>query len=328
MAATAGLMSYFERFQAGDIRIPSNEVLVPIAAKLDSIAGECIQQLMRILRCSKEHWQRVSLLKDQDPLAGTYNKKSSKVLLGNASPFEQMVALADWHDKAKIQEIHTFFFAAKNNTDYINVKAALPRSGGIPTLMHVVLGTSSKYRLAPNYFDRWAEKDPWLDSGQEAYIYSLEGLEFVRQPHFSAATVIKGNAYEAEFIDEGWRYGETYACVESPKQSANLPSKMRSAALNACALPKVLADFSDPTADETDFSLPIKYENYSDSGYRDFIDTSVSAGRLIKATKKALVDRQDRELTVLVENLVIKKIGVPKTPFLKKCIAQVLEMRG
>ena len=229
----------------------------------------------------------------------------------------QLVATSDWLAQAHIKKVHTFFVAV-GDSDYIPVKAN--KFSREATLMHVVLGATNGSHKAPKYVD-WAKEDPWGNPSQSRFIYPLEMLEIVRQPNYSAATILKGNAFESEFIDQQWRYGAEYACVEAKGQAKDTKKKINSAGLNACGLVEALSDSSDPIAEELDGCVPIYYENYTEEGYCDDLDISVSPGEVMKALQLAVERKREQELTRLVENLAIAKLGAPKTPILCEYIA-------
>jgi hypothetical protein len=312
------LIDYFEQFKNGDSTLPSNEVQLELSRKMDAVMQVQVERMYTVLRTSYDHFQRIGTLVAQPRTSGSI--RQNKILFQGISAFEQMVVLSDWLARANIREVHTFFFAWKD--DYIHIRANVPKNSP-PSTMHIVLGATSGDRKMPKYSD-WAINDPWQNANHKRFIYALEGLEIVRQPNFSAATMIKGNAFEVEYIDPAWRYGTTYACVEDTGQSRISPKKQRSAALSACSLVEEFSNASDPTALETNFCLPVEYENYNDDHYIDHLNLDVSPGNLIAATKKAVIDRQDEELSRLMQNLLIAKIGVPQTPVLRAHIAEIL----
>lgn len=320
----AAVTSYFERLREGDSSVPSADVLKPISILLDQATQSVVNEFMEVLGASNEHQERVQLFTSQPRKAGKFAQ--SKILLQNASSFEQMVAISDWLGRVRIRDNHTFFLSACGD-DYIPVQVTkYPKLDA--NMMHVRLGATSGAHKAPKY-EAWANTDPWQDDKQKVFIYALEALETIRQPQFSAATMIKGNAFESEHIESEWRYGSTYACVEGKGQSKNgqpttTPKKVNSAALNVATLTDLISDASDPLAEEINLCLPICYENYSEEGYADDLDLSVSPGALLKSAERAIVNRDMSDLNRLMENLVIGKLDVPRTPMLCNFVAQKL----
>lgn len=309
------ISNYFNQFRNGDTTIPTAQVLGSLSKTLDAAMEPVIIGFIDVLRTSPEHTARVEQLKKQPRTSGPFAQ--SKILLKDASAFEQMVAVGDWLAQAQIKKVHTLFVSV-GDSDYIPVKAN--KFSKDATLMHVVLGSTSGSHKAPKYAD-WANEDPWADPSQTRFIYPLEMLEIVRQPHFSGATILKGNAFESEWINSDWRYGPQYACVEGRGQSKDTKKKINSAGLNACGLVEALSDSYDPTAKEVDVCVTVKYENYTEEGYRDYLDISVSPGEVMEATQLAIERKRGQELTRLVENLAIAKLGPPKTPILREYIA-------
>lgn len=317
MAAVTG---YFERFDAADTTVPGAQALLPIAKALDDATEQALTGLMTVLRGSEEHRARVALLTEQPRTAGKFSR--DKMLFEGVSAFEQMVAVSDWLADANIRKPHTFFLAAPDE-DYVPLQAKKFKTVDA-NMMHVVLGATRGDHKAPKY-TTWAESSPWEDTSQKTFIYALEGLEIIRQPHYSAATILKGNAFELDLINSEWRYGSEFACVESRGQAKDTPKKRQSSALNACTLVNRFSDVADPQASEKNIALPIKYEDYADEGYDDDLDTSVSPGQIIQAAERAIVGEESEDLEQLMETLVIAKVGVPATPVLRNHIAQILK---
>lgn len=312
------VVEYFADFNAGNTTV-NRGALEPISRKLDAATNVVIFRYMNILRSSPEHEARVRFLHRQPRTAGDFSQE--KILFPNASAFEQMVAISDWLAQARIRENHTFFISAFDD-DYVPVRAnKIPQKPA--TMMHVVLGTTIGSHKSPKY-ENWAQSDPWLDPAQRVFIDALESLEIVRQPNYSAATMLKGNPFEHDLISTDWRYGKTFACVEDSGQSRYSPKKVKSAGLNACSLAEAFSNLFDPQAEGINICLPVHYEDYSNdqdhNRYADDLDITVSPGQIIKATQTA-TDGNWLELIRLVENLAIAKIGPPRTPVLCNYIA-------
>jgi hypothetical protein len=314
MAPAVSLAKYFERFDQGDTSLPSKDILTTLSKKLDASAQKAFKKIYDASLSDAETVKKVKELELAPRLVGKYS--ASKVVLKESSPFEQMVVLKSYLDTHNITQQHTYFFA-NGSDDYIPIRV---KTG---SLMHTILGTTKGDHRAPDYKE-WAKKDPWQDKSQTRFIYPLEALEMIRQSNFVAATVLKGNAFESEYIDETWRYGLEFACVENGGQSKDTPKKTKSAALNLCQLVDVFSDQSDTFADELNICVPICYENYSTSGYDDDHKFEISPGKIMKATKEAFVLENDTELDKLMLQLAIAKIGKPKTESLKKMVVKEL----
>lgn len=327
---TAALTTYFDRVNEGDATVPSEQALLPLSRALDSTVKSVVQGLMNGLYCCPEHDARVTLLRGRKRLSGKYSKR--EIIFEGISPFEQMSSIAGWLSSTHTRKLHTLFLESRcigsDDHDYIptRIMPAKRDESADATTMQVFLGSTTGARKAPRYVDL-AELDP---NPREHDIYkffidSLTSLEIVRQPQYSAATVLKGNAYGLAHIDADWRYGETYACVEDKGQSKPASMKKeRSAGLNACALLDKLSDSSDPIAEEKNLCLEAHYEDYAAEGYADDLDISVSAGAIIKAAKTAIVDQNDEGLARQMQNLTISILGKQSTPALREQMANIL----
>jgi hypothetical protein len=327
------VVNYFNRIEQGDSATPTLAAYKPIAQKLDAVTAVVLKDLMDVLKATPEHTSRVQLLQNQDRTAGKYH--SSKILMKDASPFEQMVAISDWIGRNAFRKDRTLFISAPSYPaveegaigDYIPVLAKKFPTTSM-SAMHVVLGSTTGSHKAPKY-ENWALHDPWDNPSDTRFIYSLEGLEMVRQPNYSAATVLKGNAFELETkIDCQWRYGAKYACVESKGQSKDSQKKQSSAGLNVCAMLETFCNISDPLAKEADICLGVQYEKYSDNGYADNLNLRTPIYQIIKSAQTAIYNNDDTHLKTMMENLTISKIGIPKTPDFKRYIADKILQNG
>lgn len=319
-ACDGKFVEYYGRFAQGDTTTPTDfATLSPLSTTQDHHVEEVMNKLMEALRSSPEHAQRVALLSKQDRTAGKYS--SDKVLFRGVSSFEQMAALKDWLAIANIKKMHTFFFAVGED-DYIPVKVS--KFSTETTLFHVFLGSSRGERKGPRY-DNWALSEPYNDPSQRRFIAPLEALEGHRQPEHAAATVIKANAHDTDAYDCKERFGEEFACVESPHQRKLTNKKIASAGLNAAHLVAKYSDSSDPRAEEADFIPQIKYEVFGDEGYHDNLDTEVTPGQLIKSSKSAIVDHKTAEAEEIAEKLVFSRLQAPSSPALRKYVAEQLE---
>ncbi|MEI8300528.1 MAG: hypothetical protein WCG10_02805 [Chlamydiota bacterium] len=310
---------YMDRFKAGDTTLPTSQVLLPIASSLDASMESVVTDLTNVLRTSPDHQARIALLYDQPRTAGSFSRH--KILFEEVSAFEQMVAVSDWLGQVHIRQTHTTFLSACSD-DYVPMQVRKFKDVDA-TMMHVMLGTTRGNRKAPAYAD-WASKDPRIDPNQNVFIRALEDLEVIRQPNFSAATILKSNAFQSNKVDADWRYGSMYACVEDRGQSRNSLKKRQSAALNACAMVNKLSDAADPIAKEVEVCFPVKYEDYVTDEYKDDLEISVTPGLLIEAASRSILHQDQTELTKLMENLAIAQIGPTQTPILSNYIASKL----
>lgn len=319
LVAGETVIDYFDRFKDGDVTIPAPSALLPISRKLDAVAQRTIDDLLATLRASPEHRRRVQTLLAAPRTSGSFAR--SKIILDGASPFEQSAAIQSFLEQRPIQRPHTWFVASGD--DCVPVRVNKPKNSNA-SMMHVVLGATKGDRKAPKYED-WAINDPTDNARQKVFVKPLTALEIVRQPGFSAATVMKDTAFADLTIDSEHRYGSECACVEDKGQSKNTPKKQRSAGLNACKFVEVFADESDPQAEETDICDSIQFEDFAEEGeYRDDLDLSVTAGGMMKAAEKAIVRHEDSDLERLMHRHVVATLGVPETPSLRGRMAQLL----
>lgn len=309
------VVKYYENVKQGDTSLPGRPAQLSIAETLDHTTKGIVEGLTQVLQSSPEHKQRVKLLLDQPRTAGKFAE--SKIILEDISPFEQMVALSDVLARRKIKKTHSYFFGAEND-DHIPVQVK-PQS--TTTMMHAVLGSTRGERKAPKYTE-WAQSDPRKDSSQKRFIPVLEALEIVRQPQYSAATILKGSAFDTDYIDEKWRYGSTYACVEDKGQAKDTPKKNRSAGLNACTLLEHCSDYDDPYAEDKSITLPLSFDEYLDRGIIDETDFAVSSGGVIQDSEEAIMEDKGEELTRDMEKLTISRIGSVSTPALANYIGE------
>lgn len=305
-------IDYLENAMLGDLHPATNEGEKYLAAILDQSARKAYQKFATILQNSKEHEDRVKEINSQPRLSS----KDKVNILEDSSSFEQMSALASWVSAKKIKKVHTFRFATVD--DYIPVRV------NESNLMQVVLGDSQGAHKAPKYSE-WAINDPRENDNQKIFIHPLESLEIVRQPHYNAATLLKGNAYENYLIENDWRYDvNERACVESSGQSKNSPMKKKSAGHNLVHLTASLHDPSEEDLLPVEDLCPIIDSNdYTDEGpEEDYPEVRVD--QLIKATKKAIVNRDRTDLNDLMFNLTVAKIGPVATQALKNEIKNIL----
>ncbi len=182
-----------------------------LSQKIDQAAQKVYEDLRSSLWSSQDHMMRVYTLTNQPHSCGKTD--TAVAILQNASPFEQMIALEYWlHCFKPLPARHTFCFS--NNLSGLRGRVIpLTVEKNSFDMMPVMLGNSGENTLAPKY-DKWAKKDPWQSLKKENFIYHLEALEMVRQPAFIGATLIKGNAFESEYIDQDWRYGITQLVLQ------------------------------------------------------------------------------------------------------------------
>ncbi len=308
------IVRYYDAVKQGNYSIPGPAVQKAIAEKLDAAAERAYDLFSEVLLDSDEHARRVALIARQPRTAG--KACLDKAIMSGVTPFEQYSALRSWQEKTDIKKVHTFIFGDVSEEDYIPVSV---KPGG--SSMGIVLGATRGERKAPKYAD-WAENNPNLDDSQKRFVAPLESLEVVRQPNFSAATIMKGGLFTNECISSSWRYGAKYACVESPGQSKNSQKKLASAGLNLVGLFKGCPD--EDTG--VNMAVPGLYEDYAAEGYNDDAEVRVTPNALFKAVRRSILVNQDDELDELVTQLFATKLVFPETatPEVKEKAEEVL----
>lgn len=300
-----------------DTSVPKNNVLNDMSVTLDSKMNQVIDKFFGNLETSADHASRVEFLEKSDRCSGKF--EASKIIFTGVNPYEQMYAVDSWLKAHKIAKTHTFFMSSMT-IDYIPV--TVKKMDGIDaTAMHVILGSTRGEKAAPKYED-WATTDP-IELQQE-FMKPLLALEVVRQPNYAFATILKDEAYRNEIIDNTWRYGSEYACVEDRGQSKNSKKKLRSAALNLCSLLDKKSTIEDPLADDVIITKDVLFSDFSDEKGHEDLDVVVTVGELFRATRKAFVRRDESALGECLENLFISSLGPVTTESLKKLVAETL----
>lgn len=311
-STTSAVVTYYDSVKEGNYTAPPQEVQLYISAKVDAAVNKAFSDLSTSLKDSKEHALRVEEIKRQPRTAGATSK--SKAILREATSFEQYSALRSWQEQTSITKTHTFVLAnPKDPDDYIPVTVKANSA------MQIILGSTKGERKAPKYAD-WAEQDPRLIESQKRFIAPLESLEEVRQPNFSAATLIKSGAFTNNLIDTKWRYGLDHACVESPGQSRNTTKKQASAGKN---LTELFERFPESDS-HRNIGTPVVYEDYSSDGYKDELPLTVTPFNLLEATQKSILRKDDTDLDNLARILFMTHIGPQKTPAVQNKIVETL----
>ena len=279
-----------------------------ISGKIDKIIFDECQLLFQKIRESAEYAKYLIELSRANKNCGEFKK--SKEILKNYSPLEQMVVLGDFiaiHQNRWLKGVRTFCFY--NGEDHLLPVYVMSSSTSKASLMKTRLGSSRGQYKAPTY-EELSKGD-----GAPEYIFSrpLEALEVVRQPYFSGATVIKGNAWEVETITDRRRFeikdehDETrisqFACVEIPRQNLakNIPVKVTSVASNIFSLARKHI--------EERLVKPVRYEEIAPEGYRDDLDFEVTAQDLWDALKRSVVSERGEDLINICRSMLFLKFA-------------------
>lgn len=315
------LQAYITDWAGGNADIPSDAALRGLSAKVDAATERVFAQVEETFLGTDELEGIVHTFETAPRTAGRFSQ--DKVLLEDVSSLEQMLGLKSYLTRHQIRRVHTCYLSSTHN-DYVPLEVR-PVRGGYASLMHVRLGTTRGAHKAPNYAD-WAQNDPWLDVSQRPFISPLEALEAVRQFDRSGATILKGNAFECEWIDPKWRYGEEMGCVELKGQRGHVRKKQMSAGLNLAHLVEEFSDVSDPLALDIDICVPTNYEDYVDEGYGDNRQLNVNIGDLLRAVRTSFRTREESSLDDLMFRLVVGKFATPSSDELKRLFSQAFPL--
>lgn len=323
---------YVQNYHQIGTLVVSDQMLTAVSRQIDQAACQVYEDLRWHLWQSPEHLSRVHTIQNQP--RNYISMTIAPVLLQGASAFEQMIALEHWLSNntqlGPLRQRYTFCFS--NSTTRLYGRAVpLSIEKNAQNMWRVKLGNKAIEYHAPTYKNDWDHLDPWATHNSENFIYHLEALEMVRQPHFIGATLIKGNAFESETIDQDWRYGVTdlngqdrrEACVEFAKQN-QLPRpktaiKTQSAAFNLLqligqghgdvdlcdhALTNVINHFDSPEQISPHFSL------------------NVTANEIWEACNETYLCNGRSALYYKMFNLMLAKIRPQTTPILRAFIIE------
>lgn len=308
------LIKYYKKYKKGELPTLNQKGQIYLATKVDEAAKDAYKTYAGALIGSPEHRARVAEISKQPRKGGKCSY--SKSIMKGASAFEQIEALDAWHTSKQPTERHTFCMGTRSG-DYV------PVTVNPGNLMYTIFGSTSGKNKAPKYAE-WAKEDPWKDSTQSRFVYPLIALENARQPDFIAATLVKAGAFNADAIEADWRYGKEHSCVEASKQSSNSKQKKASAGENVASLIKHLGDTVDLEDDACDICPRIAYEDFSDEGYKDDVDISVSPQKILKSAMKAVQDQDDSDLVLNMRKLFVANMQFPSTKALKDAVVRTL----
>jgi len=230
-----------------------NKYLKDFSIEIDRASQQVFIDLKRIFTESKKFSDSRGTIKD---FPENYeNIEEATPQLEGLSAFEQMVLLSDWFHSSDRESDTRYTWCFSTATERSpDRKIPLSIEKNAKTLFQVKLGSRAEDYRAVKYDDKkdpcsFANEDPWACAKRENFIYLLEALEMVRQPNYIGATLIKGTAFEAEYIGSKWRYGtkgkmgwKKEACVEFRNQRSlsreKKKIKKRSAAFNVFKLIK------------------------------------------------------------------------------------------
>ncbi len=274
---------------------------------IDRSALRVSNEAVRLIQKEPEHKANYQALIKAPKNCGGF--KVEKSILPDANHFEQMVALDHVISvKAKDWPVgrRTYAFY-HDDTQVIPIYVSSKRNC-LASTMTTTLGAGKGPYKVPTY-------EGLADSEEQAqssiFIKPLESLEYVRQPYFSGATILKANAFEAGIIDNLYRYAVentngtpfSLACVELKQQNHRhqAPVKELSAGSNVLFLEK--------NSPKKTLVKTLNYEDWSVNGYRDDVETSLKVKEYWKVLNETVRSRETEELDNMMRNLFVSRVG-------------------
>jgi hypothetical protein len=251
----------------------NREIRFYLSSVIDRAVLQVYNEAVHQIQKTPEHKANFRALRDAPINCGGF--KTANAILPHANSFEQMVTLDHVIDRyAPDWPVGRRTYCFKYvETQVVPLYVASSRNCKA-SVMTTTLGAAKGPYKVPTY-EQLAESD-W-DANYSIFIKPLEFLEYVRQPHFGGASLLKANAFDNGLIDHRRRYKvETsrgkpsiFACVEfkGQKKPQPAPLKERSAGSNMLFLEK--------TSPKKELAGTLNFEDWSDEGYKDEVDTSV-----------------------------------------------------
>jgi hypothetical protein len=278
-----------------------------ISSLVDQSAQRAYEKFQEELESTKTFKKGVRALRDAPRTCGGF--KEEKAILENLTPYEQTAALAQWigEDGSSMQKSRTI--ALYNEKGVVPVWIKPPKNSHA-SLMTTILGHTTGTLKAPCYEDMAEEY--LRGTLQERFIEPLNGLEMHRQPGCIGSLILKSSAFDANLIDEGYRYKvwdvkgvslAKEASVELKGQNTSkvIKVKQQSAGFN---IGRMVAN----NQYRRNNLLPeLYYEDFSDEGYADDEHPFFNVKSIVKTLPKAL--RGDSEdLDALIEKLFAVRV--------------------
>lgn len=320
-------LKYFAKIEEGQLDWPkmkdySPEITSYLSRVIDESALRVYNEAVRLIQKTPEHKANYLELKKAPKNCGGFKIENS--MLSKATHFEQMVAL----DHVIDQEAHkwpvgrrTYAFSYDNN-QVIPIYVA-SRKVCISTTMTTMLGAARGQYKAPKYDDLAASEDQAENS---IFIKPLESLEYVRQPYFCGATILKANAFEVGIIDNNYRYATEFtdgtpyplACVELVGQNkpAQAPIKERSAGSNFFYFMKHFP--------KERLVKSLNYDDWNDDGADPDVKTSFKVKHFAKVLKDTVESKESDDLDNLIRNLFVSRTGPFTSPTVNTFYAEKL----
>jgi hypothetical protein len=304
------------------VRNVDEEVRFYLSRVIDRSALRVYNEAVHLIQKTPEHKANYKELAKAPKNCGGF--KVEKSILCDANHFEQMVTLdhvisvqaKDWRAGRRT-------YAFYHDESQVIPLYVLSKKTCIASTMTTILGAAKGQYKVPTY-EELADSEDQAESS--IFIKPLESLEYVRQPYFSGATMLKANAFETGIMDNSYRYavectnGDPFplACVElkqqnNPKQA---PVKELSAGTNALFLEKY--------SPKKTLVNTLNYEDWSDEGCRDDVVTSFKVKKYWKVLQETVRSREVEELDNMMRNLFVSRAGPFTSPTVNAFYAEKL----
>ena len=320
-----------DQMDSGEFIWPKTATIKPsikylLSEEIDKSVLRVYNDAVHQVQVTEEHRKNLKALRDAPKTCGGFKEKTA--LLKSATPLEQMIALdhlIDIRASSWQKGVRTICLGTKDSDDLIPIYL-LSKDNVPASTMTMRLGTGSRGKFKVPRYDQLAS-DSHLAT-HSPFAAPLEALEVVRQPYFSGATLLKGNAFSSKTIDSERRYeildpnntsqNSQFTCVEPPKQNnPNLsPIKAQSAGANILSLEK--------KSPKKPLSGKLHFDDLAPEEYKDDVVLEVRPKDYWQAVRAAILDDDMTELDRQTTILFLKKFGKFSSPIVNTYYTDML----
>ncbi|MBS0616356.1 MAG: hypothetical protein JSR58_07395 [Verrucomicrobia bacterium] len=297
-----------------------------LSETIDGSVLRVYNNVVHQVQATSEHKKNLRALLDAPKTCGGFKEKTA--ILTNATPLEQMIALdhlIDAKSAAWQKGARTLCFGTKDKDDLIPIYL-LSKNNVPASTMTTRLGTGSRGKFKVPKYDELADNANLAKTSP--FATPLEALEVVRQPYFSGATLLKGNAFLTGTIDAHRRYeildpknatqNSQFTCVEPKKQNDPklTPTKSQSAGANLLSLEK-----KSPSKSIT---KKLRFEEFAPEGYKDDVVLQLKSKDYWSSVRHAIIEEDTTELDRQTTILFLSKFGKFSSDVVNKYYADTL----